>query len=151
MGEFHYLLLIEDNPGDARLIKETFEDTPYADSLHVVSNGAEALDFLKQQGDYAGVPQPSLVLLDWNLSDVPSTEILTTITEDPDLRTTPVIALSGSASPQSVLAAYDRHANAFIEKPSDIDELAKIVQTLGKFWLDAVRLPAPDSGADSMG
>ena len=145
MGKSHHLLLIEDNPGDVRLIKETFGETPYAGSLHVVTQGVEALDFLKRRGDYAGVSRPSLILLDWNLPDVPSTEVLTAITEDPDLRTTPVIALSGSSSPQSVLEAYDRHANAFIEKPSEIDELAEIIETLGKFWFDAARLPEPES------
>lgn len=148
MGESHHLLLIEDNPGDVRLIKETFEETPYGDSLHVVTKGEEALDFLKQRGDYAGVSRPSVVLLDWNLPDVPSAEVLTTITEDPDLKATPVIAFSGSASPQSVVDAYDRHANAFIEKPSEIEELAEIVQTLGKFWFDAARLPVAESSDD---
>lgn len=133
--------MIEDNPGDVRLIKETFEETPYVDSLDVVTEGEAALDFLKQRGDYAGVPRPSLVLLDWNLPDVPSSEILTTITEDPALKPTPVIVLSGSSSPKSVAEAYELQANAYIEKPTEIDLLSEIIQTLSKFWFDAARLP----------
>ena len=148
MGTSNHLLLIEDNPGDVRLIKETFEETPYTDSLHVVTKGEEALDFLKQRGDYADVSRPSVVLLDWNLPDVPSAEVLTTITEDPDLKATPVIAFSGSASPQSVAEAYERQANAFIEKPAEIEELAEIIQTLGKFWFDAAHLPVSEPFED---
>lgn len=140
MGESYDILLVEDNPGDIRLFREAFKDTQYADSLHVVTKGDEVLDFLHQRGDYGDVTRPSLVLLDWNVSDKPAVSILTDIKEDPELKRIPVIVLTGPRSSRSISQAYELHANAYIEKSCSPDEILGMVQTLDEFWFSFARL-----------
>lgn len=135
------LLLVEDHPGDIRLVREAFDETRYADTLHVVNDGDAALDFLHRRGDYVDAPRPALVLLDWNLSETSSVSTLTDIKADPELQAIPVIVLSGSKSPKSVSHAYDLHANAYIEKPSSPEGVLELVQTLDEFWFSVAWLP----------
>lgn len=141
MEESYDVLLVEDNPGDIRLFREAFEETRYADSLHVVTKGDEVLDFLHQRGDYGDATRPSLVLLDWSISDKPAVSILTDIREDPDLKRIPVIVLTGPQSSKSISQAYELHANAYIEKACSPEEILGMVQTLDEFWFSFARLP----------
>lgn len=143
------LLLIEDNPGDARLVEETFQHTSHADALHVVTNGAEALDFVYGRGDYAESPRPNLILLDWSLPKVDAADILAEIKTEQGIRQIPVIVLSGISSPKEILRAYDHRANAFIEKSTDPEEVERMLKQIDEFWFSIARLPALTESEES--
>lgn len=138
------LLLVEDNPGDVRLIKEAFADANLANTLHTVSDGEAALDFVYQRGEYTDAPQPDLVLLDWNLPRVEGEEVLTEIKNDSDLTHIPVVVLSGSEAQEDVIKSYSSQASAYITKPVEPDAFLDTVRLLEEFWLSVVRLPPTD-------
>lgn len=136
------ILLVEDNPGDVRLTREAFKEGNIENTLHVVGDGVEALDFLYQRGDYTDVPRPAIVLLDLNLPRKNGDEVLATVKDDPDLRQIPFIVLTSSESEEDVVKSYDLHANAYLTKPVDP---FKFIETVGRFeelWFSIVRLPA---------
>lgn len=135
------LLLAEDNPGDARLVKEALGDARLAEALRVVSTGGDALDFVHQRGDYAGAPRPNLILLDWNLPGTSGEEVLEELNDDPDLDHIPVVVLTGSQARSDVVAAYSKHANACLTKAADPDEYIEAIRAFEAFWLSTARLP----------
>lgn len=138
------LLLVEDNPGDARLVEEAFKDAHLTNTLHVVSDGEAALEFVYQRGEYADATRPDLVLLDWNLPRTSGEEVLTEIKNDTDLAHIPVVVLSGSEAQEDVIQSYAGQANAFITKPVEADAFIDTVRSFEEFWLSVVRLPSPD-------
>jgi len=135
------ILLVEDNPGDVRLTREAFADGRIANTLHVTTDGHEALDFLYQRGEYADAPVPDVVLLDLNLPRMNGDEVLATIRDDPDMDPLPVIVLTSSSAEEDILKSYELHANAFLTKPVDPDSFIDRVRTFQEFWLEVVRLP----------
>jgi CheY-like chemotaxis protein len=135
------ILLVEDNPGDVRLTREAFKAGRIENDLHVVSDGTEALAFLSQQGEYADVPRPDLVLLDLNLPGKDGEEVLEELKTDPSLRSIPVIVLTSSRAEEDVVTSYELHANAYLTKPVDPDEFIETVRAFEKFWFSVVRLP----------
>lgn len=137
------ILLVEDNPGDARLIQESFKQTSHADSLHVVATGSEALDFISGQNGYADSPRPDVILLDWTLPKIDGVDVLDNIRADEEFRRIPVIVLSGASTPKEIRSAYGHHANAFIEKSADPEEVERMLQQIDEFWFSIVRLPTP--------
>lgn len=138
------ILLVEDNPGDVRLTQEAFSEGNIANTLHVVTNGREALDFLYQRGEYEAAVRPEIVLLDLNLPEVDGHEILEIIKNDPDLKSIPVVILTGSDAESDVVRSYENHTNAYVTKPVDPDEFASLVRTFDEFWSRRVRLPSDD-------
>lgn len=139
------LLLVEDNPGDARLLKEAFSDPDLEDALSVVSSGDEALDYVYQRGEYTDAPQPDIILLDWNLPGKDGDEVLAELNDDPDLNHIPIIVLTGSQSEQDVRETYIQNVNACIQKEVGPDELKETIRAFEEFWLSAARLPcSPD-------
>lgn len=143
-GQPATLLLVEDNPGDARLVKVAFKDANLVNTLYAVSDGEEALDFVYQQGEYADAPQPDLVLLDWDLPRVDGEEVLTEIKDDPDLTHIPVVVLSGSDAQEEVIKSYTCQANAYITKPVEPDKFIETIRSFEEFWWSVVRLPPSD-------
>ena len=143
------ILLVEDNPGDVRLTQEAFKDGNIANTLHVVTNGIEALDFLYQRGEYEDAPRPDVVLLDLNLPRKNGEEVLEEIRDAPDadLRSIPVIVLTSSGAQEDIIKSYDLQANAYLTKPVDPREFIDAIQTFKMFWLDIVRLPPNDEEA----
>ena len=139
----HPLLLVEDNPGDARLLEEAASQA-LASELSVVSTGSEAIEFVTRSGAYAEASRPALILLDWNLPDMDGGQVLATLREDPTLDPIPVIVLTGSQSDAGVRESYSQGANACIIKPTDPDELEETLRVLEEFWLSTARLPAGD-------
>ena len=136
------ILMVEDNRADVVLLKKAFEEENATEcTLHVTSNGDDALSFLRQQGAFTKAPRPTLILLDLNLPGLDGREVLGDIKSDPELRSIPVIILSSSRSDNDVRACYDLHANAFMTKADDFDELVEVVQQLRSYWLGRVRLP----------
>ena len=135
------VLLVEDDPGDVLMTKEAFEDYKLSNQLHVVNDGAEAMDFLRQQGDYADAPRPDLVLLDLNLPRMDGREVLQAIKSDPGLASIPVVVLTTSEAEEDVLRSYSLHANAYVTKPVDFERFIQVVRQIDEFFVTVVRLP----------
>jgi len=136
------ILLVEDSPGDVRLTQEALRDAKMKNTLHVASDGLEAISFLRRQGKHANAPRPDLILLDLNLPKKSGSEILEEIKLDPSLKSIPVVILTTSAAEQDILQSYQLYANCYITKPVDLDQFLKVVRTLDNFWLTIVKLPS---------
>ena len=121
------VLLVEDDPGDTLMIREAFEDNKVRNRLTCVTDGVQALEYLRREGDHAGAPRPDLILLDLNLPDIPGDVVLRQVRQDPDLRDIPVVMISGDAIPSQVQRVLDLGASAYITKPFDIQELLRLV------------------------
>lgn len=138
------ILLVEDNPGDVRLTREAFEESRITNDLHVVTDGVEALEFLRQTGEYKDAPRPDIILLDLNLPRMNGDELLETIgAEGPDLSRIPVIILTSSKAEEDIVRSYDLNANAYMTKPIDPATFIETIQTFKEFWLEVVTLPTP--------
>jgi two-component system, chemotaxis family, response regulator Rcp1 len=135
------ILLVEDSLGDVRLTREAFKDAKVHISLHVVSDGAEALAFLKREDEHANAPRPDLILLDLNLPKKDGREVLEEIKESPTLKSIPVVILTTSASEADILRSYRLHANCYITKPVGLDGFLEVVKSIDSFWLSVVQLP----------
>jgi CheY-like chemotaxis protein len=140
-GELIDILLVEDDPGDVLLIEEAFADNKVRNRLHVVSDGVDALAFLRREGDYAGAPRPDLVLLDLNLPRKDGREVLAEVKADDDLRQIPVVVLTTSKAEEDVLRSYNLHANAYVTKPVDFDRFIEVVRQIDEFFVTVVKLP----------
>jgi CheY-like chemotaxis protein len=136
------VLLVEDDPGDVLMTREAFADHKIHNDLHVVGNGVDALAFLRQEGEYAHVPVPDLVLLDLNLPRMGGREVLAAIKSDPELRQIPVVVLTTSDSEDDVTTSYSLHANAYVTKPVDFERFIDVVRQIDDFFVSVVRLPA---------
>jgi chemotaxis family two-component system response regulator Rcp1 len=135
------ILLVEDNEGDARLAKEAMRDSKIRNTLHHVSDGEEAMAFLRKEGQYAKVPRPDLVLLDLNLPKKDGRQVLAEIKNDDELKRIPVVILTVSSAEEDILKSYNLHANCFITKPIDLSQFMKVVRSVEDFWLTIVKLP----------
>jgi CheY-like chemotaxis protein len=135
------VLLVEDDPGDVLLIREAFSDRKVGNVLSVVSDGVEAIEYIRGEGEFAGRERPDLVLLDLNLPRKSGAEVLQEIKSDPALRTIPVVVLTTSRAEADVLRSYEMHANAYITKPVDFDRFGEIVQQIDDFFIGIVKLP----------
>jgi len=139
-GKRMRILLVEDNPGDVRLIQEALEETKLAYQLSVTENGMEALTFLHRRGKYTAAARPDLILLDLNLPLKHGREVLEEIKQDVDLRRIPVVVLTTSQAEQDVFKTYDLHANCYVRKRNDLDQFMMVVQLLEAFWFHIVQL-----------
>ena len=135
------VLLVEDNPGDVRLTREALKDAKVHISLHVASDGIEAMAFLNHEGEYAEVPRPDMILLDLNLPRKDGRQVLQEIKATPALMTIPIVILTTSESEQDILRSYQLHANCYISKPVDLDGFLTVVKSIDNFWLSIVKLP----------
>lgn len=140
-GEVVDILLVEDNPGDVRLTREAMMEAKIHNQLQVVSDGVEAMAFLRRQGSYANAVRPHLILLDLNLPRKDGREVLAEVKQDPDLRRIPVVILTTSEAETDILKAYDLHANCYIAKPVDIEQFLTVVKSIEDFWITIVKLP----------
>jgi len=135
------MLLVEDNPGDARLAMEALKDAKVHNKLHWVQDGVEAMDFLRRKGNYSEAPRPDVVLLDLNLPKKDGREVLADVKADEDLRRIPVVILTISDAEEDVIKTYNLHANCYIRKPIDLDQFVGVVKAIEGFWLTIVKLP----------
>jgi CheY-like chemotaxis protein len=136
------ILLVEDNPGDVRLTQEALKEGKMCNTLHVVQDGIEALDFLFRRGKYSDMARPDLILLDLNLPKKDGREVLAEIKKDPLLRRIPIVILTTSKAEEDIVKTYDLHANCYITKPVDVHQFFKVVRLIEDFWLSIVRLPS---------
>jgi CheY-like chemotaxis protein len=135
------VLLVEDDPGDVLMTREAFADNQAANTLHVVTDGASAMEFLHKRGEYAGAPTPDLMLLDLNLPRMDGREVLAAVKGDPKLRQIPVVVLTTSEAEEDVLRSYELHANAYVTKPVDFERFIEVVRQIDEFFVTVVRLP----------
>jgi CheY-like chemotaxis protein len=135
------ILLVEDNPGDARLTQEVFKLNKMPKTLSVVEDGVEALAYLRQEGKYSDAQRPDLILLDLNLPKKDGRQVLAAIKGDDSLRRIPVVVLTTSRDQEDIHHAYDLNANCFLTKPVDFEQFAKLVEAIEEFWLKVVELP----------
>lgn len=136
------VLLVEDDPGDVLLIREAFEFNKVHNNLNVVSDGEQALAYLRREGEHAGSNRPDLVLLDLNLPRKDGREVLAEVKQDPALRTIPIVVLTTSEAEEDVLKSYQLHANAYVTKPVDFERFVSIVRQIDDFFVSVVRLPS---------
>ena len=134
------ILLVEDNPGDARLTREALRDAKVRNRLHVAADGVDALAFLRREGKHAAVPKPDLILLDLNLPKKDGREVLDEIKRDDGLRHIPVVILTTSQAERDIADTYRLRANAYVTKPVDLEQFLKVVQSIEHFWLEIVKL-----------
>jgi chemotaxis family two-component system response regulator Rcp1 len=137
------ILLVEDSPGDVRLTQEALRDSTVAMTLHVVTDGAAALAFLRQEGAYRQAPRPDLILLDLNLPKVDGRDVLAHIKSTETLKTIPTIILTTSAADADIVASYHLHANCYLNKPVELEAFESLVRSTNEFWLTKVTLPPP--------
>jgi len=135
------ILLVEDNPGDVRLTIEALKDGKIHNHLSHVTDGEEALAFLRRQGPYAQAPRPDLILLDLNLPKKDGREVLKEIKQEKDLKRIPVVILTTSTAEKDIIKTYDLHANCYINKPVDFDQFTNVVKSIEDFWFTVVKLP----------
>jgi CheY-like chemotaxis protein len=135
------VLLVEDDPGDVLMTREAFDDYLH-NRLDVVTDGAEALAYLRHEGEYTDAPRPDLILLDLNLPKRDGREVLQEVKDDPDLRHIPVIVLTTSKAEQDVLRSYQLHANAYVTKPVDFDGFIDAIKQIDHFFVSVVQLPS---------
>lgn len=135
------VLLVEDDPGDVLMTREAFEENKVANRLAVVSDGAEAMQYLRREGGYADAPVPDLVLLDLNLPRMDGREVLAAMKSDETLRSIPVVVLTTSEAEEDVLRSYALHANAYVTKPVDFSRFIEVVRQIDDFFVSVVRLP----------
>lgn len=135
------ILLVEDNPGDARLTMEALKDGKIKNNLHIVYDGEAATDFLFKRNEYTGAPRPDLIILDLNLPKKNGKEVLTEIKGNENLKRIPVAILTTSKSEEDIFVTYNLHANCFITKPLDLDKFFEVVKSIEDFWLTIVKLP----------
>ena len=138
------ILLVEDNPADADLTRETMENCKILYDIWVVEDGIAAMEFLHRQGGYQNVPRPDIILLDLNLPRKDGREVLADIKTDPALRRIPVVVLTSSQAEEDIIKSYDLQANAYITKPVDLNGFGKIVKAIEGFWFFSGTLSTGD-------
>ena len=140
-GDLIEILLVEDNPGDVRLVREVFKDAKVANNISVAEDGVEAMAFLRNEGKFAGAVRPDLILLDLNLPKKDGREVLTEIKTDEALKRIPVIVLTTSSAEEDIMKSYSEYANSYITKPINLDQFINVVRSIEDFWLTIVKLP----------
>jgi chemotaxis family two-component system response regulator Rcp1 len=144
-GSLVEILLIEDNPGDIRLMSETLKDGKVHNRVSVVQDGNEAMAYLRREDHYADAVRPDLILLDLNLPGKDGRQVLQELKASDQLRSIPVVILTSSQAEQDILRSYDQSASCYILKPVDLVQFMQVVKSIKDFWLTIVRLPESDS------
>jgi len=135
-----HVLLVEDDPGDVLMTREAFGHYKLRNVLHVVTDGEQALQFLRRTGDYADAPRPGLILLDLNLPRRDGLEVLAELKADPVLKVIPVVILTTSQAHEDILRSYALHANAYVSKPVDFERFMDVIRQIDNFFVTVVRL-----------
>jgi chemotaxis family two-component system response regulator Rcp1 len=135
------ILLIEDNPGDIRLTREALKEGKVINNLYTITDGIEAINFLKKQDIYKNAITPDLILLDLNLPKKDGREVLKEIKEDNKLKLIPVVILTTSKEEQDIIKSYNMYANCYITKPVELESFIKVIKSIEDFWLTIVKLP----------
>ena len=139
--KLHQVLVVEDNPGDARLMHEAMSEDGIRNQMNVVEDGEEAMMYLQRRGKYSEAPRPDLIFLDLNLPRKDGREVLAEIKSHTDLKRIPVVVITTSDAEQDVVRAYNLHANSYVRKPIELEAFFSKVKECQSYWLSTVRLP----------
>ena len=131
------ILIVEDNPGDARLAEEALTEGKITNNISVVQDGVEAISFLRDENN----PRPDLIFLDLNLPKMNGKDVLAVIKKDPKLKRIPVIILTTSDADDDITSTYELQANCYITKPVGFDKFIEVIQSVENFWFSVVKLP----------
>lgn len=138
------ILLAEDDPAHAEIVRRNMENSRIANRLERVVDGQAALDYLYRRGAFSDPdlsPRPGLILLDLRMPRIDGLEVLKTIKSDPDLMRIPVVILTTSAAESDIARAYDHHANSYLVKPVDFSKFVSLMDALGFYWLVCNQAP----------
>lgn len=135
------ILLVEDNPGDARLCQEALKESKIVNNLYIAKDGQEALDYIFKKNSFENVTTPDLILLDLNLPKVNGIDVLDAIKKNDKTTSIPVVILTSSKAEEDIVKSYQLHANSYITKPLDFNQFLEIVKQINQFWLGIVKLP----------
>ncbi len=135
------VLLVEDNPGDVRLIQEVFKEAKIKNILHVAIDGEKAMEFLRMKGKATLGRLPDLILLDLNLPKKDGRTVLKEIKDDNHLKCIPVVVLTSSIREEDLIETYRNNANCYIPKPVNLNQLIRVIENIGDFWMNTVKLP----------
>ncbi len=135
------ILVVEDNSGDARLIREVLNENKMFISFYLAKDGVEAMDFLYKKGKFKSAPKPDLIILDLNLPRKDGREVLAEIKSDKNLKQIPIVIMTISQAEEDILRSYNLHANCFITKPIDLNQFIRVVKSIEDFWFTIVKLP----------
>jgi two-component system, chemotaxis family, response regulator Rcp1 len=135
------ILIVEDNPADARLVREVMRDSKVLNEIQWVPDGVEALAFLRRQGKYANALRPNLIFLDLNMPRKDGRDVLREVKADTELRRIPIVVMTSSQADEDIARAYDQHANCYVRKPIDFAQFHAVVKSLESFWFATVELP----------
>jgi CheY-like chemotaxis protein len=139
------ILLVEDNPADSRLIEIALRNGMNSVRLSLARDGVKAMEILHRVGEHRDAQVPDLILLDLNLPKKDGREVLNDIKNDPKLRSIPVVILTSSDAQRDIIESYNMHANCYIVKPMDLNDLMNVIKYLEIFWLKVVKLPGGNS------
>ena len=143
-GEPVVILMADDDADDQKLTRKALTESRLVNELHTVEDGEELLDYLRRQGAFAGpgqAPRPHVILLDLNMPRKDGREALEEIKNDPNLCHIPVVVLTTSEEDEDIFRSYQIGASSYITKPVTFDGLVKVMQSLGNYWFQIVRLP----------
>jgi two-component system response regulator len=135
------ILLVEDDPGDVELTRESLSDSKLAINISVAGDGVEAMAFLRKEGEYSTAVTPDLILLDLNMPRKDGREVLAEIKADDSLKMIPVVILTTSSAETDIVKSYDLGANCYVTKPVGFDQFTKVVDAIEGFWFTVVKLP----------
>ena len=135
------VLLVEDDEGDVLMTREAFEFHKIRNPLHVVTDGEQALQFVRRTGPFTDAPRPGLILLDVNLPRLSGLEVLAELKRDPELLLIPVVVLTTSQAEEDILRSYELHANAYVSKPVDFEHFIEAIRQIDDFFMTLVKLP----------
>jgi CheY-like chemotaxis protein len=135
------VLLVEDDAGDVLMTREAFEHYKIRNTLHVVTDGEQAVQFVRREGEFSGAPRPGLIMLDLNLPRRDGLQVLAEIKADPELRLIPVVILTTSQAEEDIVRSYALHANAYVTKPVDFERFIEVIRQIDNFFITVVKLP----------
>ena len=135
------VLLVDDDPGDVLMIEEALESIDAPRAVYVVNDGEEAVAFLRHTGEFTQAPRPDVILLDLNMPRMDGRQVLAEIKADDHLRTIPIVVLTTSQAPADIMSSYALHANAYVTKPLNLDDLTEVVHKIDYFFARIAALP----------
>jgi two-component system, chemotaxis family, response regulator Rcp1 len=145
------VLLVDDNPGDTKLMQLIFQKVFTSVRLHIARDGLEALAFSRRLGPNEKAPRPDFIILDLNMPKMDGRELLAEIKKDAELRIIPVVILSSSRAEKDVIEGYSLQASGYLRKPVDFKALRELIGTMGKYWSNVTLPSQPVAAAASVG
>ncbi|MEW2378246.1 response regulator [Micromonospora sp. DT178] len=135
------ILVVDDDPGDVLMIEEALADSDVDKVIDVVSDGQEAMEFLRREGRHTDARRPDVILLDLNMPRMDGRQVLGEVKSDEDLRTIPIVVLTTSNADTDIVGSYTLQANAYVTKPIDLDDFNDVVRRIDEFFGRVVVLP----------